>query len=131
MEKSDVKVAIREAIGRAARGQGWTIAELAGRLDVGVSTLHRWKASKSTTLDLAAMIQIFSYAGMSMDQAFGLAGNGAARQGSEAGVSVTDRKVSPCKRQMTRVRWHTTEEDAILVPAPCGCTVPVAARLMR
>lgn len=79
MEKSELKVVIRDAISRAARAQGWTIAQLAERLDVGVSTLHRWKSNKSTTFDLAAVVDIFNYAGLSMDQAFALNAKGGSR----------------------------------------------------
>lgn len=86
-----MKAAVRDAIGSAARAQGWTIAELAGQLGVGVSTLHRWKSSKSTTLELSTLVEIFRYAGLSMDQAFGLEDSEGLREvaGKERGSQLT------------------------------------------
>lgn len=64
--------AVREMIDRAAKNQGWSIAELTRRVGKGPSTLHRWRNGSTTCYDLPVLIQICKYAEMSMDDAFGI-----------------------------------------------------------
>jgi len=72
MKGNEVIVAVREMIDRAAKNQGWSIAELTRRVGKGPSTLHRWRNGSTTCYDLPVLIQICKYAEMSMDESFGI-----------------------------------------------------------
>lgn len=72
MKREDITHAVKRLIDTAAMEQEWSIAELTRRLRKGASTLHRWRNGQTVSFEMPTLLQICEYAGMTLDEAFGL-----------------------------------------------------------
>jgi len=72
MKREEITHAVKRLIDTAAMEQEWSIAELTRRLRKGASTLHRWRNGQTVSFEMPTLLQICEYAGMTLDEAFGL-----------------------------------------------------------
>jgi len=75
MNDEQIGAIVREAIDRATENMGWSRAQLGRRVGVSIATIHRWHSNTADRYHLGKLAQIFDYAGLSLDEQFGVRNN--------------------------------------------------------
>jgi transcriptional regulator with XRE-family HTH domain len=75
MNDEQIGAIVREAIDRATENMGWSRAQLGRRIGVSIATIHRWHSNTADRYHLGKLAQIFDYAGLSLDEQFGVRNN--------------------------------------------------------
>lgn len=63
------------AIAMACKTKNWSLTRLGNELGIAQNTILRWKSGRASRIELAHVIQMFDWADVSMDDAFGLGGS--------------------------------------------------------
>jgi len=72
MKDEQIAQIVREAIDLATENTGWSRAQLGRRIGVSIATIHRWHSNTADRYHLSKLAKIFDYAGLSLDEKFGV-----------------------------------------------------------
>ncbi len=115
MQKSEITSIVKQVIELAARNQGWSLSEMTRRLNRSLSTLHRWRQGATVSYDMQILLQIFRWAGVSMDDAFQLQFDTAQTHRSEASaLESAEMEVRALTRQLESMRGMINAMSALL-----------------
>lgn len=70
--KSKHVAAVISVIEKAVEKKKWSYARLTKHINKGENTLHRWRSGKIASFDIDALVKLFTIAGESMDETFGI-----------------------------------------------------------